>query len=294
METMRKIENPRLIIEVNDYGAELCRIYDKKNKREIIWDGNEKYWNRHAPILFPFVGSVHKGQYLLNGIHYPMKSHGFARDVVFELKNMTENSITHVLESTEETYKIYPFHFQLVVTHTITENQVQVDWKVLNKGNNEMLFSIGAHPAFHVPVIENTKQKDYYLEFGDRDELTYIQINDSEGTAIYKNKLELKLENGKYKIGEHLFDKGVLIFEEHQVDEVGISLPTGEKYVTIHAKDFPYVGIWTKKEAPFVCLEPWYGRCDNEDFVGELREKAGVLSLAKNSRFETDYLIEIH
>ncbi len=294
MSEIRTLENERFTVQVKDAGAELCSIYDKKNNRELIWKGDATWWNRHAPVLFPFVGACHEGTYLYKGNTYSMKQHGFARDMEFEFVGMEEDTIVHRLVSNEKTKENYPFDFTLEIRHTLMKEGVAVGWKVINEDKKQMLFTIGAHPAFMVPAKEGTLQKDYALTFDGQDALDYIQINDTEGTAIYKDSFVLELDNGEYTIGEHLFDKGVLVFENTQVEKVGFNFPDGSKYLTIHCEGFPYTGIWTKPGAPFICLEPWYGRCDNDDFTGELSDKTGVQTLEAGDEFVASYLIEVH
>ncbi|RDY30883.1 aldose 1-epimerase family protein [Lachnotalea glycerini] len=293
MSEARQLENERLILKVNDQGGQLSGIYDKKNEREIIWCADPKYWNRHAPILFPFVGEIFHKQYQYNGIKYPMTAHGFARDAEFLFEKDLDNKIVHTLVSTKETKQIYPFDFKLEVSHSLVDNKVIVEWKVVNMGEKEMLFSIGAHPAFCVPADESEEQKDYYLTFGQKDKLNYIQISQDGGCALYDKIHTLPLADGKHQIGEHLFDDGVLIFENHQLSEVGIAFPNKEQYVNIKCNGFPYVGIWTKPNTPFICLEPWYGRCDNEGFTGELKDKTGVQRLSPNEEFIVTYEIVV-
>lgn len=291
MSETRQLENENLLLKVNDQGGQLAGIYDKKNGREVIWCADPKVWNRHAPILFPFVGEIHNKEYLYNGVKYPMTAHGFARDSEFQFEGMINNKIVHSLLSSEETKKVYPFDFRLVVSHSIEENKVIVEWKVENTGDKEMLFTIGAHPAFNVPTVESEMQKDYYLTFGNHEKLDYIRISNDGGTALYKDIKQLILTDGKYQVGEHLFEDGVLIFENSQLSEVGIAYPNKEQYINIKCEGFPYVGVWTKPNAPFICLEPWYGRCDNQGFIGELKDKTGVQSLGAKQEFKVKYEI---
>lgn len=293
MSETRQLENERLSVKVNDQGGQLAGIYDKKNSREIIWCADPKVWNRHAPILFPFVGEIHNKEYLYNGTKYPMTAHGFARDAEFEFVGIKDNKIVHSLSSNEERKKVYPFDFKLEVSHSIEDNNVIVEWKVINTGDKEMLFSIGAHPAFNVPAIEGEEQKDYYLTFGNNDKLDFIRISNDGGTALYNEVDTLVLTDSKYQVGEHLFDDGVLIFENDQLSEVGIAFPNKEQYINIKCDGFPFVGVWTKKNAPFICLEPWYGRCDNYGFTGELKDKTGVQKLPANKEFSVKYEINV-
>lgn len=293
MSQTRQIENDRLLLKVNDHGGELAGIYDKKNERELIWCADPKVWNRHAPLLFPFVGELYNKEYRYNGVTYPMTAHGFARDTKFSFEGIKDNKIVHSIISNEDTKKVYPFDFKLEVSHKIEENRVIVEWKVRNTGDKEMLFTIGAHPAFNVPAKEADAQKDYYLTFGNKEQLEYIRISKDGGTALYEEVHNLSLTDGTYQIGEHLFDDGVLIFEKHQLSEVGIAFPDKEPYVNIKCEGFPYVGVWTKPNAPFICLEPWYGRCDNYGFTGELKDKTGVQRLNADKEFYVKYKIII-
>ena len=53
---IERIENGHFIAEIKSLGAQLCRIYSKDNGIEYLWNGDETYWKKHAPVLFPFVG----------------------------------------------------------------------------------------------------------------------------------------------------------------------------------------------------------------------------------------------
>jgi len=141
--------------------------------------------------------------------------------------------------------------------------------------------------------VDGDERKDYYLTFGNHEKLEYIRISKEDGTALYKEVKELALSEGKYQVGEHLFDDGVLIFENNQLSEVGIAYPNKEQYINIKCEGFPYVGVWTKPDAPFICLEPWYGRCDDSGFTGELKGKKGVQVLPTHQEFMVKYEIEL-
>ena len=70
-------------MQISDHGAELSSIYDKAADREAVWTGDPAFWNRHAPVLFPFVGKVNGGFYTHKGVKYPMVSTASARDNEF-------------------------------------------------------------------------------------------------------------------------------------------------------------------------------------------------------------------
>ena len=152
------LENKELRIQINDLGAELSEIYDKTNRRQVLWNGAPAFWGRRAPILFPNVGRCWQNQYLINGTTYQVGQHGFARDSQFSCTEKSETSVAHVLTDSEETRKVYPFRFRLSITHQLSGRDLRVSWKVENLDEETISFTIGGHPAFCIPALsENPK-----------------------------------------------------------------------------------------------------------------------------------------
>ncbi|MDO5548497.1 MAG: aldose 1-epimerase family protein [Eubacteriales bacterium] len=288
----RTIENEVLAVSVADYGAELVSIWDKVKNREVLWQADPAFWARHAPILFPQVGKSYGGYFTYQGKQYPTSQHGFARDCAFAFVEQTTDRIVHRLTASEETREKYPFSFELTVTHTLRERDILVQWHVANAGDNKMYFTIGGHPAFRVPVLPDTAQTEYTLRFH-RDDLHYYLLDTDSGTANTDVLYSLPVSDGACAIPADLFAKDALLFD-HQIDWAGIALPDGTPYVSVSCPGFPNFGIWSKPDAPFICLEPWDGRCDNTGFAGEISEKPGILSLAPNGSYEKEYCITIH
>ena len=274
---MEYLENEYLKIGVAEHGAELSTVFDKRRNKEMIWQADPKFWKRHAPVLFPFVGNVNKGVYRYKGKTYSMTAHGFARDMDFELVEKTESSVSFVLRSSEETKKNYPFDFELIITHALEKDTVKVSWEVINpSGTEPLLYSIGGHPAFTCPLNEGESRNGYKVKFK-KNELKYVLILPETREVDFENPIELKLDNGYLEIAENTFEKDALIFDDYQVDTVSLCTPDGEPYVTLKCKDFPSFGLWShpSSEAGYVCLEPWLGRCDNKGFDGEITDKYG-------------------
>lgn len=289
---IHSIENEHLRISVNDHGGELCSIYDKEKNREILWQADPAFWKRHAPVLFPNVGRHYGDHYCIEGKEYTSKQHGFARDSEFVCIDKTFDSLTHQLKATDETREKYPFDFELRVKHILRDRDVIVCWKVMNYDNKEMYFTIGGHPAFNVPVDGQGVQSDYILTFDGQDSLSYLLIDPESGTAMADTLHTLELENGTCRIDAHMFDNDALIFD-HQINKAGIAMPDGTPYLEVSCKGFPNFGIWSVPGAPFVCLEPWMGRCDDCGFNGELSQKNDINELLAGEIFESEYRIKI-
>ena len=290
---MHTIENEELRVMISDHGAELSGIFDKKNNREVLWNADPKYWKRHAPVLFPNVGRLYKDTCLIGGETYTSGQHGFARDMEFICVEEKENSVTHLLEATDATKKAWPYEFQLYITHTLNGRDLTVTWKVVNKDQETMYFTIGAHPAFNVPVLQDTVQSRYHLTFSGQKELTYCLLHPEYATAMPDQPHTLSLENGTCLIDEHMFDEGALIFDDGQIKKAGITLPDGTPYVEISCEGFPNFGIWSAIGAPFVCLEPWMGRCDNTGYDKELSQKPNINTLKPKEVFDKSYVISV-
>ena len=287
------IENDYLRVSVDDHGAELCSIFDKVHNREVIWQADPAYWKRHAPVLFPNVGRHFEDHYRINGVEYLSSQHGFARDSEFTCVDMTADSITHRLKSSDTTRENYPYDFELKIKHVLEKNQVSVCWEVISLNDETMYFTIGGHPAFNVPAGGIGSQEQYHLTFDGRDSLSYLLIDMSSGTAVADKAYTLELENGSCLIDAHMFDKDALIFDD-QIEKAGIAFPDGTPYVELICHGFPSFGIWSVPGSPFVCLEPWMGRCDDFGFKGELPEKKYINTLDKDEIFTASYEIKIY
>ena len=289
------IKNERLSVTIAAHGAELSSIYDKANDRELVWQADPAFWNRHAPVLFPKVGKYYGGHFTYNGTDYPMGQHGFARDTEFEQAASGENFVTYRLCADEESKKVYPFDFVLEITHRLNGNRLTVEWNVKNTDNKEMYFTIGGHPAFNVNVLPDTDFEDYSLVFKEGTEkLSYVLLDAESGTAIGDKVYELELTDSKYALKKDMFDKDALVFDGGQIEWAALALPDGKPYIALESKGFPNFGIWSKPGAPYVCLEPWCGRCDNKGFEGEISEKPGIIALKAGETFKKSYDIIVY
>ena len=294
---MYQIENEELTVKVSPLGAELQSIYDKRMEKEVLWQGDKKYWGRRAPVLFPNVGRHSGDFYLWKGKRFDTKQHGFARDMEFTCVLEKDDELVFSLKDTEKTREYFPFAFELKIGYTLSGRALQVKWEVKNQGQETMYFTIGGHPAFRVPVLENTVQTDYKLLFEVPDRLEYKLICPGDGTADPSSSYPLILKKyGEYygcDIEAHMFDKDAQLFDEGQGQWAALGYPDGTPYVSLECRDFTNFGIWSVPGAPFVCLEPWMGRCDDHDFSGEISQKPGILKLGPSDTFRKSYKIRV-
>lgn len=290
--TIYELIGKEVAIKVNSFGAELISLVDLKTNQEYMWEGDSKYWGRVSPILFPLVGKIKNQQYKYKGKVYNPKPHGFARDMEFNLEKHTEDELLLSIESDEETLKVYPFVFKFYIEYKIEGRVVKVSFKVENKGNETMYFSLGAHPGFKCPLNKNEKRSNCYIKLHNKDNVRSRIVNLDNG-LVTNQYIDWNLEKGLLPIDDNLFDKDALVIE-NQINQVSLADSNKETYITLKM-DAPVYGIWSAviPGSPFVCIEPWFGRCDAEDFEGEFQDREYQNRLESQKQFNTFYTITI-
>ncbi|EBF5151535.1 aldose 1-epimerase family protein [Listeria monocytogenes] len=289
---MIKLENEVLLVEMKTAGAELTRIFHKDTGLEYLWNADSKFWGRHSPVLFPTVGRLVDDTYLVDGKQYHLGQHGFARDRDFQVIEQTENSVRFELDADEDSLAIYPYKFKLSIIYTIEKNTVAVSYEVENTDNKRIYFSIGAHPAFHLPLTDGTTFEDYYLDFGTEENLETLCLEGPYRSGEIKKIID---EPARYlPLSYDLFKNDALIFEALKQKEITIKSDKTPHFVKVSFPEFPFVGVWTAKPGtPFLCIEPWYGIADGAGESVELRDKAGIEHLEPEAVFASEYEITV-
>ena len=283
------LENDKIRIEIDSHGAELKSLVKKETGAEYMLCADAKYWGRSSPVLFPVVGNVSGKQYRTKGKTFDMGQHGFARDMEFTLESQTDNEIWFVLRSNEETLAKYPYEFVLKLGYRLDGAKVEVLWHVENPSEEELPFAIGGHPAFYCPVTSGGKQSDCYIQF---DIAGSLKCSTIDGYLVGDRVDTYELEDGMLRIDEHLFDNDALIIEKQNIKKVSLCDPKKQAFLTIEM-DAPLFGIWRPADpgAPFVCIEPWYGRSDRIGYAGELRDREYENVLAAGENWDAGYTI---
>lgn len=286
-----EIKNEFIKAKIDSFGAQLNSLKKVDKELEYIWQANPKYWNRHSPILFPIVGRLKEDSYFYKNQKYNMTQHGFARDKEFEVIKNEVDFLEFKLCSDEKSLEIYPFSFELYLSYKLEKNCLIVAYKVVNKTNENMLFSIGAHPAFNWPLEENEKKEDYFLEFENIKETKRYFLNDKG--LVYKHE-DLKISDNKMFLNEELFKNDALVFNDLNIKTLTLKNTNNENYIKVDFESFPYLGIWSKPSgAPFICIEPWVGVADEQNCTQNFEDKKGLISLEKDEIFSCFYSVKI-
>jgi galactose mutarotase-like enzyme len=278
------IENSGLQATLNSKGAELVSMQSKTTNREYIWDGNPGFWGKHSPVLFPIVGTLKDNFYVYENKKYELSRHGFARDLEFEVIQKTENQATLSLKASEFTKANFPFEFELQISYTLENLELKIGYSIINHGNHKMPYSIGAHPAFALP--ENFE--NYTLEFEKQEYLDcFVLEND-----LIASSYPISLIEKKMPLTYSIFEKDALIFKKIDSKKITI-LENDLPLLSIKFDDFKNLGIWTKTDAKFICLEPWLGYSDTSTANGNIFDKEGIIILESKQNDSFEFSIEI-
>ncbi|RFM29809.1 aldose 1-epimerase family protein [Deminuibacter soli] len=288
---MIHLENELLKVSIAEKGAELQSIIRKDNGLEYMWSGDATFWGKKSPVLFPIVGGLKNNAYTHNGKTYPLGRHGFARDKVFTVSAQTANTIAFTLESTADTLQVYPFTFRFTVQYQLNNASLLVTYKVENTGNENLLFSVGGHPAFKVPLTDGGSYEDYYLQFDTAETAGRWPLSDE---GLIKTATEPLLENtDTLPLNKPLFYGDALVLKHLQSKSVTLKSKTHAHGLRFHFDGFPFLGIWSAKNADFVCIEPWCGIADSITTTGRLEDKEGIETLAPQGSFAKTWSVDL-
>lgn len=284
------LENEHLKASFSNKGAELQSLVNKKNGINYLWSGDANYWAKFSPVLFPIVGALKNNTYYFEGKAYELSRHGFARDHDFEALSVSNNEIVFKLSHNEETLKNYPFQFILQLRYTLQESSLTCKYEITNpSGNSPLYFSIGAHPAFAVPLANNLHYTDYFLKFNKDHILQSYKISDN---LLTHETTEIKLTENRLPLQHELFYDDALVFKSLKSDCISICSEKDKHGLHFKFKDFPFFGIWAAKDANFVCLEPWCGIADSINHQQDLKKKEGIIELTAQQSWERKWEID--
>jgi len=288
---MLTLKNNYLTVQINPLGAELTSVKDNDSHVEYMWQADKHFWGRHAPFLFPILGRLQDNQYRVNGDTYTMTQHGFARDRTFTVGVQRDTTVTLTLTADATSRTKYPFDFQLTIQYTLVDHELKVAATVTNQGETTMPFSLGAHPGFNLPLGDAVADfSDYQVTVAPKKVYQRVPLvgpySDTQHSVPLDMTTPLALDHDLF---DH--DAQVLTLDNRETT-VMISTPNSDHGVALTVAA-PYLGIWSPypKQAPFLCLEPWWGLADDVQATGDLDTKVAIHRLAPQADFQAGYQI---
>ncbi len=273
---MVHLQNELLAIDISTKGAELQRVHHLQHAFDYLWHADPEHWGKHAPVLFPIVGALKDNTYLFANRAYSLSRHGFARDKTFEVKEQSNDSVAFQLQADATTKEVYPFDFTLVIRYTLQANKLINTYEVTNNDRDTMMFSIGGHPAFNVPLQPGIAYHEYYLEFSHAETAPRWPLHNN----LVKTHPQPLLNNQTtLPLSHDLFKEDAVVFKQLRSTSVSLKSHRSRHGLTMQFEGFPYLGIWAPVDAPFVCIEPWCGLADSLHHNQQLAAKEGINAL---------------
>lgn len=281
---MVEIRNEKVVAKINTNGAELIEL-SKIDGKNVLWKKDEQIWNRIAPNLFPIVGRLKDDQFRYDGKVYSMSQHGFARNRTFQLIEKSELKVIFRLYSDEITKKEYPFDFIFDVQYQLIESVLHVKYRVENRGEELLPYSVGGHPGF---AIEE-KLTDYYLDFGQSFSAKQWLL---EGPYYSGETVNLTIDK-MLELVYSLLEKDAIVIRTPPFNRVILGHKDRGGVVAVSYDQLDAIGFWSKTDAPFFCIEPWWGWADRIDSTGNFLDKEGLHFLNPTEQKEHSFCIEL-
>lgn len=271
------IANAVLSARIDPLGAELWALADAQG-RALMTDADPRWWTGHAPLLFPFVGRSCGDVYRLDGRDYPMPQHGFARRKPFSPVEQANDRLILQLEADAETRAVYPFDFRLDMEFAIEDSTLRMTATVSNRGQADMPFSFGYHPAFAWPLPYGGAAQDHRIIFEKPESAPIRRVGDEPG-LIARETAPSPVVGDTLAPTHAMFEGDALIWDDLASRSLTWGVP-GQPHLRIDFPDTPWLGLWQKPGAHYLCVEPWAGMADPVGFDGDVWAKQGIMRLA--------------
>lgn len=284
------LQNEVLKIKFSPKGAELQSI-QHINGLEYMWQADPAFWAKHSPILFPIVGSLRQDTYYFDGVAYHLPRHGFARDRLFAVHPLSASEVLFTLTDDAESRKVYPFAFEFGLRYVLKQNTLHCSYEVTNPAANDLWFSVGGHPAFAVPLLEEENYDDYSLVFNEEEPLHRYKLMDG---LISDEWEEIKAPGGRLPLHPVLFYEDAIVLKHLKSTSVSLVHKHHPHGWHFSFEGFPFLGIWAAKNAPFVCIEPWCGHADTVSHQQQLANKPGIVQLKPYEKWQRSWAVTVY
>ena len=282
------LENETMKAVISPLGAELQSLVNKQTGIEYMWSGDANFWGKHSPVLFPIVGGLKGDTYFYKDKTYHLPRHGFARTQVFLQDQISKSEAVFTLQQNADTLKNYPFAFSLQLRYSLQKEVISCTYAVNNPGYEDLFFSVGAHPAFAVPMVTGTTYSDYYLQFNQPEQLQRWKLEDG---LISDHSEALATRNDRIDLQHSLFYEDAMVLKKLHSNTITLGSAKHQHGLHFHFTDFPFFGIWAAREANFICLEPWCGIADSVQHNQQLSDKEGIIRLAPKANWQRSWQV---
>ena len=283
------LANHMMEVQVHPLGAELHGLKNLRSGIQHLWSGDPAFWGKRSPVLFPIVGSLLNGCYAYKGTWHSMGRHGFAREKPFTAAVHGPSRATFTLTDDEQTRIVYPFAFVLQLEYSLEGERLTVTYRVTNPADRPMYFSIGGHPAFAVPYVDGLRYEDHYLEFESRETVGRKLLHEG---LLADGEEAFLLDSRRVDLHPSLFERDAVVLQGLKSEYLELRTSLSPHGIRFGIADWPHLGLWAARGAPFLCIEPWQGHADPTGHDGDLTRKPGIVELGPYADWERSWWVE--
>ena len=287
---MIRLRHEGIEASIHPLGAELCQLSSAATGLEYLWSGDPAWWGKFSPVLFPIVGTLRDNHYQYCGTTYTLPRHGFAREKVFRAEQISEAEALFTLEDDESTRVVYPFRFILQLRYLIANGRLTVTYSVFNPVDEPLYFSLGAHPAFRVPLREGLLYEDYRLTLSQPETIGRWPLADGlirDGSVPFLN------QDQTIPLTTETFARDAIVLKDLRSDQITLHSDRDPHGLRFGIEGWPHLGLWAAPGAPFVCIEPWQGHADTVSHDGEFTRKPGIVHLEPGGEWSKNWWVEL-
>jgi len=282
-----QIKNGQMEVRIKSKGAELTSIHSSTENLEYLWQGDPVWWSGQSTVLFPIIGGLPGNGYQYEGKTWNLDPHGFARKSEFDVVEQSEEKLVLHMKESKESLEQYPFMFDLLVHHELKNNVLVQGMSVMNRGDQVMPFSLGAHPGFNCPLLPGELMDDYWIEFEQKETLE----RRLKAAGMLTGETVPFLNNANIKPLSHsIFKNDAVILKNFHSNWLEIHNKKNKHVIRVEFPGFTDLGIWSAaNDGPFVCIEPWFGVDSTHGDSQELMKKEGLIWLDPGKTFDCSY-----
>ncbi len=284
-----KLSNQSLEVVINLIGAEVRSVKNRVTGHEYMWNANTDIWAGVSPVLFPVVGKTTNGELKFAGKSYPQGNHGFARSSLFKVIAQSDTDVTLQIITAELGAEVYPFNLAFKVRYSLDKSQLITEYTVSNLDHQRAYFSVGAHPAFKCPFDDKHLITDYVIEFSEPE--PNLKLHEITPQAFFTGKIE-NLNFQKLDLKADTFANDALIYENYSSSHITLREKDSNRQICVSLSGFPWLGLWSKVGADYVCIEPWCGHSDMLGFNGDINDKSAIEDVEPGMEWSRRYSIE--
>jgi galactose mutarotase-like enzyme len=174
----------------------------------------------------------------------------------YTVSEKTGDSILYEITDDAATYASYPYRFRLRVAYSLCGATLRTEYRVLNRGEGDMYFSVGGHPRYACPLGDTGGFEDHYVEF---------EAPLGPDSVVKHNAPFREIEacwnpdNTGFRLTAGAFREGCFCLHPVPSGSVTLRSHASPRSLRMSTEGLTHLQFWTPLSDPCFCMEPWFG-----------------------------------